>query len=123
MLRESLQRWVAASVTGEITLRLRRGDDYTIVSTKGPAFSYHPAFGPDDRIGLLTMRNLDIADSRSRLEQYASLELLGDGATRLVGEPEPSGAEAISANPDAGLSAPSDDEEALGDAAMEFGAD
>ncbi len=69
-------------VTGEVTLRLRRGEDYTILRTDGPAFSYHPdklsmertenaVFGPTDRIGQLTMRNLDIADSRAKLEQYA----------------------------------------------------
>src|SRR5690606_36577968 len=81
MLRESIQRWVGTAITGEVTLRLRRGEDYTILDTSGPAFSYHPdklsmertedsAFGPVDRIGQLTMRNLDIADSRTRLEQY-----------------------------------------------------
>jgi argininosuccinate synthase len=85
MLRESLQRWVGSAVTGEVTLRLRRGEDYSIIDTTGPAFSYHPdklsmertegaAFGPTDRIGQLTMRNLDIADSRSRLEQYAGAD-------------------------------------------------
>ena len=66
-----------------MTLRLRRGEDYSILDTSGPAFSYHPdklsmertedsAFGPVDRIGQLTMRNLDIADSRAKLEQYAA---------------------------------------------------
>ncbi len=65
-----------------MTLRLRRGEDYSVLDTRGPAFSYHPdklsmertenaAFGPVDRIGQLTMRNLDIADSRAKLEQYA----------------------------------------------------
>ena len=79
MMRESIQRWIASLVTGEVTLRLRRGEDYTVLRTDGPAFSYHPdklsmertdnaAFGPTDRIGQLTMRNLDIADSRSKLE-------------------------------------------------------
>ncbi len=72
MVRESLQRWVGAAVTGEVTLRLRRGEDYSILDTQGPALSYHPdklsmertedsAFGPVDRIGQLTMRNHDIA--------------------------------------------------------------
>ena len=86
MLRESLQRWVASVVTGEVTLRLRRGEDYTVLRTDGPHFSYHPdklsmertehaAFGPTDRIGQLTMRNLDIADSRSMLELYATQPL------------------------------------------------
>ncbi len=82
MMRESIQRWIASLVTGEVTLRLRRGEDYTVLRTDGPAFCYHPdklsmertdnaAFGPVDRIGQLTMRNLDIADSRWKLEMYA----------------------------------------------------
>ena len=127
MLREGLQKWVSSAVTGEVTLRLRRGDDWTIVNTSGPAFSYHPeklsmertedaAFGPVDRIGQLTMRNLDIADTRHRLEQYAGLGLLGTRHEHLVGELEPGGAEAIAAGPDP-------DDELLDDAAMEFGAD
>jgi len=100
MLRESLQKWVASAVTGSVTLRLRRGDDYTIVNTEGPAFSYHPdrlsmertedaAFGPDDRIGQLTMRNLDISDSRAKLEMYAALGTLRDGHEELVGDIRP----------------------------------
>ncbi|MFJ3322207.1 argininosuccinate synthase [Curtobacterium sp. NPDC086286] len=106
MLRESLQRWVASAVTGEVTLRLRRGDDYTILDTTGPALSYHPdklsmervgdaAFGPDDRIGQLTMRNLDIADSRARLEQYAAAGLIGGATGDLVGELESGESEEI----------------------------
>jgi argininosuccinate synthase len=90
MLRESLQRWVASAVTGEVTLRLRRGDDYSIIATSGPHLSYHPdklsmertedaAFGPTDRIGQLTMRNLDIADTREKLEMYRSQGQLGQG--------------------------------------------
>ena len=91
MLRESLQRWVASAVTGTVTLRLRRGDDYSIINTTGPHFSYHPeklsmernenaAFGPTDRIGQLTMRNLDIEDTRSKLENYKALgQLKGEG--------------------------------------------
>ncbi|HSX69069.1 argininosuccinate synthase [Nocardioides sp.] len=93
MLRESIQRWIASLVTGTVTLRLRRGDDYTIVKTEGANFSYHPeklsmervenaAFGPTDRIGQLTMRNLDIADSRAKLELYAGQPL--DQGTVLV---------------------------------------
>jgi argininosuccinate synthase len=72
MLREPLQRWVGSAVTGEVTLRLRRGDDYSILDTTGPTSPTSPtgsrwsavrsAFGPLDRIGQLTMRNLDIAD-------------------------------------------------------------
>jgi len=106
MLRESLQRWVGSAVTGEVTLRLRRGDDYTILDTTGPALSYHPdklsmervgdaAFGPGDRIGQLTMRNLDIADSRSRLEQYAAAGLIGGATAELVGALESGFAEEI----------------------------
>ncbi len=95
MLREALQRWVASAVTGDVTLRLRRGDDYSILDTRGPAFSYHPeklsmertedaAFGPLDRIGQLTMRNLDIADTRTRLELYAAQGQLGASDIELV---------------------------------------
>ena len=96
MIRESIQRWVASAVTGEVTVRLRRGDDWSIVDTTGPAFSYHPeklsmertedaAFGPVDRIGQLTMRNLDIADSRAKLEFYATQGLLGARNAQLAG--------------------------------------
>ncbi|HEY5820711.1 MAG TPA: argininosuccinate synthase [Propionibacteriaceae bacterium] len=99
MLRESLQRWVGSAVTGHVTLRLRRGQDYSILDTAGPRLSYHPdrlsmernenaAFGPTDRIGQLTMRNLDIADTRSKLELYASLGQLQAGAG-LVAHLEP----------------------------------
>ena len=102
MLRESLQRWVASVVTGEVVLRLRRGEDYTILDTTGPALTYHPErlsmertedapFGPLDRIGQLTMRNLDIADSRAKLELYASGGQLPAGQARLVGELESGG--------------------------------
>ena len=99
MLRESLQRWVASAVTGEVTLRLRRGDDYSIINTTGPAFSYHPdklsmertenaAFGPVDRIGQLTMRNLDIADTRAKLEMYRAQGQFGAGEFTLISELE-----------------------------------
>ncbi len=97
MLRESLQRWVASAVTGEVTIRLRRGDDYSIINTTGQSFSYHPdklsmertegaAFGPVDRIGQLTMRNLDIADTRAKLELYKAQGQLGGGQFKLIGE-------------------------------------
>jgi argininosuccinate synthase len=97
MLRESLQRWVASAVTGEVTLRLRRGDDYSVISTSGPHLSYHPdklsmertedaAFGPTDRIGQLTMRNLDIADTREKLELYRAQGQLGQGEFTLIHE-------------------------------------
>ena len=114
MLRESLQRWVGMAVTGEVTLRLRRGEDYSVLDTTGPAFSYHPdklsmertedsAFGPTDRIGQLTMRNLDIADSRAKLEHYVGIGMLGRahpalgiaGPAGLVDTLREGGAEAI----------------------------
>jgi len=99
MLRESLTRWVASAVTGEVTLRLRRGDDYSVINTTGPALSYHPdklsmertedaAFGPTDRIGQLTMRNLDIADTRAKLEMYRDQGQLGGGEFNLIKELE-----------------------------------
>ena len=105
MLRESLQRWVGAAITGTVTLRLRRGNDYSILDTTGPALSYHPeklsmervadaAFGPGDRIGQLTMRNLDIADTRAKLELYAGLGHL-DAEHALVGALRPGDAAAI----------------------------
>jgi len=96
MLRESIQKWVGSTITGTVTLRLRRGEDYTVLDTTAPVMSYGPeklsmervgdaAFGPVDRIGQLTMRNLDIADSRTRLEQYASMGLLGGPTGELIG--------------------------------------
>ena len=135
MLRESIQRWIASLVTGEVTVRLRRGEDYTVLRTDGPAFSYHPdklsmertenaAFGPTDRIGQLTMRNLDIADSRAKLELYAAQPLdqgqvLVENGT-LFGEIEAGGADRIARNPAAeGRS----DDQALDHAAMETGTD
>jgi argininosuccinate synthase len=128
MLRESLQRWVATAVTGEVTLRLRRGEDYSVLDTTGPAFSYHPdklsmertedpAFGPADRIGQLTMRNLDIADSRAKLEQYSALGMFGGPSTHLVGALPTGGAEAIAASDITG------DGELLDHAALESGTD
>lgn len=97
MLRESLTRWVASAITGEVTIRLRRGDDFSIIDTTGPALSYAPeklsmertenaAFGPVDRIGQLTMRNLDIADTRAKLEMYSAQGQLGSGDFKLVRE-------------------------------------
>ena len=130
MLREGLLRWVASAVTGEVTLRLRRGEDYSIINTVGENFSYHPdklsmertesaAFGPTDRIGQLTMRNLDIADTRAKLELYASQGALAQRETDLVGELKPGGARAISSNPLAG----GEDDEALDRAAFDLGTD
>src|SRR4051794_1586688 len=88
-LRDPLQRFFASAITGEVVIRLRRGEDYTILSTRGPALTYEPerlsmertedaAFGPQDRIGQLTMRDLDIADSRARLAAYSEARLLPD---------------------------------------------
>ena len=97
MLREPLLRWVGAAITGEVTLRLRRGDDYSILDTTGPHLTYAPerlsmekvddaAFGPLDRIGQLTMRNLDIDDSRSKLDVYRKAgTLTGGGLMELTG--------------------------------------
>jgi argininosuccinate synthase len=90
MLRESAQRWVARAVTGEVTFELRRGNDYTILNTESPNLTYHPErlsmekvedapFSPLDRIGQLTMRNLDIVDTRQKLGIYTQTGLLLNG--------------------------------------------
>jgi argininosuccinate synthase len=97
MIRQSLTSWVASAITGSVTLRLRRGDDYSIINTKGKNLSYSPeklsmertegaAFGPSDRIGQLTMRNLDIEDTRTKLELYASQGQLGSADFDLIKE-------------------------------------
>ncbi len=91
MLRETAQRWVARAITGEVTIELRRGNDYSLLNTESPNLTYHPdrltmekgesMFSPQDRIGQLTMRNLDIVDTRAKLGIYAKTGLLsmGDG--------------------------------------------
>lgn len=90
MLRETAQRWVARAVTGEVTLELRRGNDYSILNTESPNLTYAPErlsmekvedapFSPQDRIGQLTMRNLDIVDTRAKLGIYAKAGLLSLG--------------------------------------------
>jgi argininosuccinate synthase len=89
MLRETAQRWVARAVTGEVALELRRGNDYSILDTQSSNLTYKPerltmeksdsAFTPLDRIGQLTMRNLDIADTRDKLFTYARAGLLATG--------------------------------------------
>ena len=95
MLRESLMRWVASAVSGSVTLKLRRGDDYSIMDTQGDNFSYHPeklsmertedaAFGPEDRIGQLTMRNLDIQDTRQKLDLYRKQGQIDGGQFELT---------------------------------------
>jgi argininosuccinate synthase len=86
MLREASQRWVARAITGEVTLELRRGNDYSILNTESANLTYKPerltmekgegAFTPQDRIGQLTMRNLDITDTREKLGIYGKAGLL-----------------------------------------------
>jgi argininosuccinate synthase len=86
MLRESAQRWVAKAITGVVTVELRRGNDYSILNTESPNLTFHPerlsmektesAFSQRDRIGQLTMRNLDITDTRDKLLTYAATGLL-----------------------------------------------
>jgi argininosuccinate synthase len=99
MLREPLMRWVGSAVTGEVTLRLRRGDDYSILDTTGPNLTYEPerlsmervddqAFGPLDRIGQLTMRNLDIDDTRAKLDVYRQVGTLGAGGLLELDDPD-----------------------------------
>ena len=90
MLREPLMNWVGSLITGEVTIQLRRGDDYSILNTSGPHLTYAPerlsmervedaAFGPLDRIGQLTMRNLDIQDTRAKIDEYRAAGTLGGG--------------------------------------------
>ena len=99
MLREPLLRWVGSAVSGTVTLRLRRGDDYSIMETEGSHLTYEPdrlsmervedqAFGPLDRIGQLTMRNLDIDDSRSKLDVYRDTGTLDGGNVLGLDAPE-----------------------------------
>jgi argininosuccinate synthase len=103
MLRETAQRWVAKAVTGEVTLELRRGNDYSILDTRSPNLTYRPErltmekgdevfFTPADRIGQLTMRNLDIMDTRDKLRVYTEAGLLGEskaGGMPLLGGEKP----------------------------------
>jgi argininosuccinate synthase len=92
MLRETAQRWVTRAITGEVTLELRRGNDYSILNTQSPNLTYKPerlsmekvedaAFLPADRIGQLTMRNLDITDTRAKLDIYSEAGLLSSGGS------------------------------------------
>jgi argininosuccinate synthase len=99
MLRESAQRWVARAISGEVTLQLRRGNDYSILDTTSANLTYKPErltmekgegfFTPQDRIGQLTMRNLDIMDTREKLATYGKAGLLApsgpSGLPRLPG--------------------------------------
>jgi argininosuccinate synthase len=104
MLRETAQRWVARAITGEVTVELRRGNDYSILDTVSPNLTYHPErltmekgesmFSPQDRIGQLTMRNLDIVDTREKLLIYARTGLLAPGrgaALPLLPDAKPDG--------------------------------
>jgi argininosuccinate synthase len=95
MLRETAQRWVARAVTGEVTIELRRGNDYSIMNTESPNLTYKPErltmekgdevfFTPLDRIGQLTMRNLDIADTRDKLGVYTKSGLLSSGKDEAI---------------------------------------
>lgn len=94
MLRETAQRWVARAITGEVTLELRRGNDYSILNTESANLTYKPErltmekgesmFSPADRIGQLTMRNLDIADTREKLATYSQVGLLPSGGSELL---------------------------------------
>ncbi|MEU0932906.1 MULTISPECIES: argininosuccinate synthase [unclassified Embleya] len=132
MLRDGIQRWIGYPITGSVTVRLRRGQDYSVLDTQGPNLSYHPeklsmersldqTFVPDDRIGQLTMRNLDIADSRNKLEQYAAHGALNPWS-RLIGELTPGGATAIAAQSEDAV-AVAEASDALDHAAMESGTD
>ena len=127
MIRESLTHWVANAVTGSVTLKLRHGWDYSILDTTGPNFSYHceklsmervegAAFGPTDRIGQLTMRNLDIADTREKLELYSAQGQLTSHAD-LIGQLDAGDAAAISSTGDDD----NNNQEVLDSAAMESG--
>jgi argininosuccinate synthase len=101
MLRETAQRWVARAITGEVTLELRRGNDYSILDTASPNLTYKPerltmekgesAFTPQDRIGQLTMRNLDIADTREKLLTYVKTGLLAPSVGKELPHPVDTG--------------------------------
>jgi argininosuccinate synthase len=100
MLRETAHRWIARAVTGEVTIELRRGNDYSLLDTTSPNLTYHPerltmesgagSFTPADRIGQLTMRDMDIADTHDKLILYSKVGLLGrgsDGGVPLLSNP------------------------------------
>src|SRR5215813_2528987 len=110
MLREEAQRWVARLVTGEVTVELRRGNDYSILDTTSPNLTYHPerltmekgesAFTPQDRIGQLTMRNLDITDTRDKLFTYVKAGVLAPSLGKELPHPTESDPEPRTSNPD-----------------------
>ena len=104
MLRESAQRWVARAVTGTVVLELRRGNDYSLLDTQSPNLTYAPErlsmekvedapFSPLDRIGQLTMRNLDISDTREKLSVYARAGLLSLGGNAALAQLEGDGSD------------------------------
>jgi argininosuccinate synthase len=113
MLRETAQRWVARVVTGEVTVQLRRGNDYSILNTESPNLTYKPErltmekgeafFTPQDRIGQLTMRNLDITDTRDKLFTYVKAGVLAP----TVGKELPHAAD-TGRDPGSGVRAPED---------------
>jgi len=97
MLRDAVQKWIGSSVSGTVTLELRRGDDYSLLTTESEELTYAPeslsmevvedeAFSPLDRIGQLSLRNLDINDSREKLHKYAAKGALpaGDAVKKLL---------------------------------------
>ncbi len=108
MLRETAQRWVARAITGEVTIELRRGNDYSLLDTSSPNLTYRPerltmekgesAFSPQDRIGQLTMRNLDLADTRDKLFTYVRTGLLAPSFGKAL--PRPLGAGEAEREPD-----------------------
>ncbi len=93
MIKESLVRWVGKAITGTVTLELRRGDDYSILNTESPHMTYSPerltmerggeGFSAQDRIGQLSLRNLDIADTRAKIQVYRDAGVISDGSTVL----------------------------------------
>jgi argininosuccinate synthase len=95
MIRDSIQKWISSMVTGTVTLQLRRGDDYSILNTEGSNFAYHPEklsmesgeseFSPSDRIGQLSMRNLDIQETRSKLVAYSQQKVLAQSEISSLG--------------------------------------
>lgn len=95
MIRETIQKWIGTTITGEVTIELRRGNDYTILNTESPNLTYAPErltmemfdgseFTAQDRIGQLTMRNMDIKDSREKLKIYSKANLLNNDTTKLI---------------------------------------
>ena len=101
MLRETAQRWIARAVTGEVTLELRRGNDYSLLDTQSANLTYHPErltmekgeafFTPQDRIGQLTMRNLDITDTRDKLFTYVKAGVLAPSVGKELPHPMEAG--------------------------------